>query len=123
METSAGPKQNVDRNDTLAERRSLWPWFVTGFAAVFVGMSLAIPMLSMAPSGRGLVRCPLWRYYIIEARRAMSPSRGLGPDRDSTSVAIVTAFLHVLCSSIGGVTAVGIAWFVGRLDARRRVAP
>jgi hypothetical protein len=112
----------VDERETPAARRSLWPWFVTGFAIVFIAMSVGVRAYSMLPSGRGLVACPLWRYYVIAAQRALDSSGALGPASGSSLAAIVTALQHVLCSSVGGAGLVGIGWAVHRLKGRRRNA-
>jgi hypothetical protein len=100
----------------------VWLWFAAGFIVVFVGMALGITMYPMLPSGRGVVACPLWRYYLIEAGRALNSSGALGPASGSSSAAIVTALLHVSCSALGGAAAAGIGWAVRRSTARPRTA-
>jgi hypothetical protein len=83
-------------------------------------MSLAVTMYPMLPSGQGVVACPLWRYYVIEARRAISSSGAFGPASGSSAAAIVIALEHVLCSSIGGVALIGLGWAVRRFKAPQR---
>ncbi len=120
MEGSTRPKLDADRIETPAARLRLWPWFLAGFLVVFVAMSLAITTDSIDPSGRGILSCPLWRYYIVEVQRAAASSGALGPASGSSLAAVVTAIQHVLCSSVGGLAVVGIAWAVRRSRARRR---
>jgi mannose/fructose/N-acetylgalactosamine-specific phosphotransferase system component IIC len=116
---STATRQNGDEHNSQSARRSLWPWFAIGFVVVFIAMLLAVTMYPMRPSGR-VVACPLWQYYFLEARRAMNPSRALGPASGSSSAAIATAFEHVLCSSIGGAALLGIGWAVRRFKTRQR---
>ncbi len=37
-----------EREDGTSRKRPLWPWFVGGFLAVFVGMSLMVKMFSIS---------------------------------------------------------------------------
>lgn len=115
----AAPKQNDEVRKTSA-KRGLWPWFIAGFAVVFVGMALVVTMYPILPSGRGVLACPLWRYYLIEARRAMSSLRNVGPGSGSSSAALVTAVQHIVCSSLGGAATWGAAWAIRRLKAREQ---
>jgi len=117
-----GPKQNGNRSQAKAARRGLWRWFLAGFAVVFVGMSLAITMYPLLPSGRGVFSCPLWRYYLVEARHAINSSGAMGPASGSGTAVMETLFQHVLYSSIGGGVMVGFGWAVRRFKARQRHA-
>ncbi len=119
-DASNGPKPGGNARTPPAARKNLWPWFGTGFIIVFIGMSLSVTMYSMLPSGKAVVACPLWQYYIIETRRELSSSGRFGPASGSFTAAIATAFEHVLCSSIGGAAMSAIGWAVRRIKARRR---
>lgn len=103
--------QRSGRNN--AHGRRLWPWFAAGFLLVFVGMSFGITMHTMLPSGDGVVECRLWRYYIVEIRRAAGPTT-LGPAAGGSSVA-ETAVFHVLLSVVGGAVLTGIGWGVRKV--------
>lgn len=93
--------------------------FIAGFLIVFVAMSLTVTMYAMHPSGGAVVECKLWQYYTIEIRRAMSPSSStLGPGTDGFSAAAVTAFQHLLCSAVGGVGMLGVAWAIRKIRHR-----
>lgn len=113
-DTETGPQQAADPTT----RWGLWPWFIAGFVVVFLGMSVAVTMHSMLPSGRGVVGLPLWRYYIVELGRALTSSGGLGPSSRSGTAALTTAFQHLLCSTVGGTVTAGVAWAVKRLRKR-----
>ena len=110
-----GQKQHIGK-------RRLWVWFVAGFQMVFIAMSLTVTTYTWDPSGQWVVACKLWQYYVLEARRAMSPSRNiLGPVTGSLPEAVAAAFGHVLWSAVGGVGMLGIGWVVGKTkDLQRR---
>jgi len=102
-----------------ARHRGLWFWFASGFLIVFVGMSLAVTMYSMHPSGEFVVACKLWRYYLIEIQRAVNSSGNLGPGTGASSAAISTAFQHVLLSAVGGAATWGVGWTVRKARAKQ----
>lgn len=85
--------------------------FAAGFGATFIALALLMPMEVMAPSGRFVVRCRLWQYYIVETRNAFGV-RGqlLGPQSGALGRLVTTAFEHVVASAIGGAIAVGAEW-------------
>ncbi len=114
----AAPKTETSNVTLLTGTRGLWRWPVAGFVIVFVGMALVVTMYPMLPSGQAVIACPLWQYYLVEARRALTPAGGLGPASGSGSSAIVTALEHFVCSLIGGAVALGIGWSVRRLKSR-----
>src|SRR5438874_1128984 len=110
---STGPKSvrnDAVRPGPVPHNWHWWRWFAIGFLAVFIGMSLTVTMFSWTPAGDGLMRCKLWQYYGIEARRAFSFSRNaLGPTSGSFSAALTTFSEHFLCSAAGG-AATGRNW-------------
>ncbi|MGD9128256.1 MAG: hypothetical protein PVH19_12840 [Planctomycetia bacterium] len=102
-------RQNETTEEKPASKRRLWLWFVVGFLVVFLVMSFAMKMLALHPSGQFARYCPLWKYYIIEIRRAMGPSsRMLGPTSGCSAAAITVAFQHILCSAVGGFVSLGM---------------
>lgn len=109
----AGPKEHCPA------RAQLWSWFIVGFLLVFVGMSIAITMHAMHPSGRAVVECRLWQYYILELRRALRASSGaLGPATGSSMAALVTLAEHLLLSAAGGGLSLGLAWGIRKVRGR-----
>jgi hypothetical protein len=98
----------------------MWPWFVTGFLIVFVAMLFAVTKYSMLPSGRAVVASPLWRYYVIEGRRALGTSGALGPASGSSSMAIGTALGHMFWSMVAGTASVAVGAVVHSLRVRPR---
>jgi hypothetical protein len=99
--------KNMSDQNTRYKLR-LWLWFVFGFLLVFVCTSFTITMYSMVPSGGAVVACKLWKYYVIEIRRAVSSSGALGPANGSTSALPTTVLQHFLFSVAGGVGMMGI---------------
>jgi hypothetical protein len=83
-------------------------WFVIGFLLVFIGMLLFVHMYVMLPSGQGLVKCPLWRYYGSELYNAATP-HPVGPAAGNGSGLGKTLFFHVLFSVLGGLLFAGAA--------------
>ena len=114
------PSKHKGNQGTPARRRQLWPWFLAGFATVFVGISLTLTAYTMHPSGRGLIATPLWRYYITEGKRAMSSS-SLGPASSSFAAVIAIALQHALCSFAGGAVVAGTVWAARRFRAHPRM--
>ena len=99
-------------------------WFIAGFLLVFMIMSFTVTKYSWHPSGRDLISCKLWQYYLLELRRAISAAGStshLGPATGSTFAAFATAFGHVLCSTAGGFGMLGIGWAFWKLKDRQRV--
>jgi hypothetical protein len=93
----------------------LWAWFSVGFLVVFVAMAmlLCVKMGVMNPSGVAVVDCPLWRYYVIEFRKELSPTV-FGPGSHSGSAVIETLLFHVLLSAFGGGLVLGARLFASR---------
>jgi hypothetical protein len=119
-ESQAGPMPDqceTGDGQRQRERKSrMWPWFVAGFLMVFIGMSLTVTTYSLHPSGRAVVACKLWLYYVFETRRALSRSSNvLGPATRSLCAAVVKLFQHVLWSAVGGAGMLGIGWVFRRL--------
>lgn len=108
---------NQDAHVERAPKRSLWPWFVVGFLIVFVGMSAVVTMYPMDPSGRAVVECKLWEYYLIEFLQALRPSDGVSP-RGSSGVS-TTALQHILCSLAGGAGLLGVAWGIRTIKGHK----
>lgn len=99
-------------------KRRLWLWFGFGFLLVFVCTSFTLTMYSLLPSGDAVVACKLWKYYVIEVRRALSSGRAVGPTSGSASALAMTALQHFLCSVAGGVGMMGIGWVYYKLKRR-----
>lgn len=118
-EPSSRPLQDSVEDGAALRRQRLWPWFLAGFATVFVAISLTVTMYTMHPSGRALVPTPLWRHYIIELKRAVDPST-LGPATGGSSIVILIPLQHALCSLAGGGVVAATIWAARRLGARRR---
>jgi hypothetical protein len=95
-------------------RRRLWPWFIAGFAPMFVGLSLVVTMYPLHHSGRAVIECPLWRYYMIEMRRALTSSGYVGPADGSFAAAIEAFLLHLTASSASGAALAATSWLVRR---------
>ena len=95
-------------------RRRLWLWFLAGFVIVFVGAALIVTMYSMHPRGHAVIECKLWKYYVIEIPRFVSPGK-LGPATDSSSAVAIVALEHLLVSALGGAVMLGVGWVVNRL--------
>lgn len=111
------PLKHHGKEGAPPRRRQLWPWFLAGFATVFVGISLTVTAYTMHPSGQGLVATPLWRYYITEGKRAISSSE-LGPASRGSSAVIAIALQHALCSFTGGAVVAGTVWAARRFSAQ-----
>lgn len=118
-EPSTRPNQQSSVDGAPTGLRRLWPWFLAGFAAVFLGISLTVTAYVMLPSGRGLVATPLWRYYIIKLKDATSSSL-LGPASGDFFAVTVIASEHALCSLAGGTVVAATVWGARRFGARRR---
>jgi hypothetical protein len=109
----------MDLSENRPNRKvRLWLWFAAGFLLLFVYMSVTITMTSMRPSGDALVVCKLWRYYVIEIRRALSSGGAVGPASGSSSSAAMLALQHLLCSGAGGFVAMGSAWTYYKVKGR-----
>lgn len=100
------------------QRGRLWIWFVAGFLVVFVCLSLSITMYSLLPSGNTVVRCKLWRYYVIEFRRVLSSANAIGPASGNSSALATTVLQHFLCSLAAGAGAVGSGWAYYKVRGR-----
>jgi hypothetical protein len=95
-------------------------WFSAGSLVVFVAMLFMGGMYVMHPSGRAVVECRLWEYYVVEIPRAFDPAGGaLGPVTDGTQALGVTAFQHVLFSIVGGIATLGVGWGIRKIKSRR----
>lgn len=116
-ESSSEPKPSTSGRPVW--RRALWPWFIVGYALVFIGL-LFTTAYPLSPNGDAVVICPLWQYYFREAHRAMTSSGDLGPASGSLSAVWETGIQHIVFSTAGGAAVAGIAWAVGRAKARRR---
>jgi hypothetical protein len=111
--------ESAGRQDHCAARGELWWWFIVGFFLVFVGMSVAITMYPMHLSGRAVVQCRLWQYYIIEIRRALRSSSGaFGPATGSSAAALIILAQHLLLSAAGGGLALGLGWGIRKVRGR-----
>jgi hypothetical protein len=100
-------------------KRRLWLWFVAGFLVVFIGMSFAITMHPMHPSGNAVIECKLWQYYLMEMQQMFSAYETYGPATGISAAFTTTVFEHLLCSAIGGAVMLGIGWIVHKVKYRR----
>ena len=98
--------------DTVKHGRSWrWPWLLTGFAVVFISMSLLITMFTMRSDGVAIQSIKLWEFYLIEVPRAFTfEPRTMGHESGSSSNLVATAALHLACSAAGGLAAVAARW-------------
>ena len=103
----------------MASCWGLWVWFTAGFGVVFAGMLVGVHTLAMLPSGRGLVLCRLWEYYVIELPRMVGPTETLGPASGSSEAVMMTALQHVVLSAVGGGAMLGLGWVIRRGRRRR----
>jgi hypothetical protein len=112
-------QDDKDQDEKQSRRRGrLWIWFVIGFLLVFVCTSVTVTMYPMRPSGDALVACKLWKYYVIEIRRALSSTNAVGPASGSFSAMVMTTFQHLLCSVAGGAGMVAIGWGFRKVKGR-----
>jgi hypothetical protein len=84
-----------------ARKKRLWAWFGIGFLCVFIVMAICVRMYTVSPAGNAAVRCPLWRYYLVEFHRQVS-STTLGPASAGGTGLTATVFVHALISTLGG---------------------
>lgn len=99
------------------KRPRLRKGFFVGFAIVFVGLLMKETNV-LVPGGNGVMSVPVFRYYLIELQRAVHSSGNLSLTSGAGPAAIVFLFQHSLCSAVGGVIGLGIAWFM-----RKRQSP
>jgi hypothetical protein len=111
---------NSEPDNQPARKGRLWPWFVIGFLIVFVGLALAVTMLSLHPSGRYVVSCKLWQYYVLEFRKWLNSSGNLGPTTGNDERALLMLCQHVLFSLAGGAAALAIGWVVRKVRGKPR---
>jgi hypothetical protein len=108
----------VSRFEQAAETkgtRRRWLWFLTGFAVVFISMSLLITMFTMRSDGAAIQSIKLWEFYLIEIPRLFSfEPRTMGPGSGSSSNLVATAALHLACSAAGGLAAIAAHWILVR---------
>lgn len=97
--------------------RQRWPWFLAGFWLVFLTLLFTVKMYSMLPSGQAIVQVSLWQYYLIELRRALTPSN-IGPASGDELAVLITFFQHVLVSAVGGGVLCGVGWVINRIRER-----
>jgi len=93
----------------------LLKWFLAGFLLVFVGLLFVLHGYSMLPSGEAVIRCKLWRYYLLEIERATSAPAGLGPDSGSGAAALVVLGQHLAISALAGLVSGGVGFAMNRL--------
>jgi hypothetical protein len=75
-------------------------------------MAVAVPTYTWTPRGDAVMRCPLWEYYLIEARRAVESNRTMGPTSGSSTAAAMMLLQHLACSAAGGALALGVRWAI-----------
>jgi hypothetical protein len=110
---SAGLSLNPHLSGGLGSR-PLWPWFLGGFLAVYVGMMFA-GTTYIHPSGRFVVVSPRWQFDRTYSPEMLKPVRTMGP-ASSTADSVPTAiFVHGLLSVAGGGVAVAIGSCVRRV--------
>lgn len=116
-ESSSEPTPGTSRRPVW--RRALWPWFIAGYAVVFIGLmfTAAYPMNA---NGDAVIICSLWQYYLREAHRAMTSSGAMGPASGSFSAACEMAIQHIAFSAAAGVAVACIVWCVRRAKVCRR---
>lgn len=88
-------------------RRRGWLWFAAGSLVVFVGMAVAVTMYPLNRRGDAVMRYPLWRYYLVEVRRAVESDNTMGPTSGSSTAAATTFLQHLLCATAGGLVVYG----------------
>ena len=93
------------------KRPGLRKGFLFGFAIVFVGLLMKETNV-LLPGGNGVMSVPVFRYYLIELQRAIHSSGNLSLTSDAGPAAMVFLFQHSLCSAVGGVIGLGIAWVI-----------
>lgn len=98
----------------------LWLGFVVGFLVVWIGLALLIETYPLAADGSHSIRCKLWKYYIVEIRRAFNQSGDIGQSSGSVPAAATTFIQHSLIAAAGGAAALAAAWMVH--GARRVIA-
>ena len=91
-------------------RPRLWPWFVGGFLACFVGMLVGATALSYR--GNALWQVPLWYFYWLEFPNPFG-FRAIGPNDGSAFY--VYALQHLGASLVSGAAMVGLRWLVGKV--------
>jgi hypothetical protein len=103
-----------------AERKGrLWPWFVAGFALVFVSLLFIGTMYTWTPDARGLMGVPPWRYYLIDLPHLFKPEM-VGPASGRGETALMKLMWHSLFSAVGGALLMGLAWGVREVLRSRR---
>jgi hypothetical protein len=123
--TDFGPRESLPNEDDKANaqrqhrrRPARWPWFVSGFLLVFVGMLLFVTKYSFTQSGDALMSHRLWQYYIVEIDRELNSSGALGKTSGSFETAAETMFEHVLISVAGGAVMLGVGWVADKIRIR-----
>ena len=104
--------------EALTTPRRLRPWFVAGFFLTIIGLLVGLKGYVLLPSGVGVARVPLWRYYIIEVSRAISGPHNLGPGSGGSSALIEHAIVHLLIAIAGGLLTLGLGWVIRRFSHR-----
>lgn len=97
-------------------KRSLWPWFISGFLTTFIGLALFKTVYFMAPSGQAVIRTRLWRFYVIEAPDFFSsPTQALGPATVNAEAFLNFSCVHLGVSVVGGTAVLVMAMLYRRL--------
>ncbi len=94
-------------------KRRLWPWFVIGFLIAFTILAMTLTLYTMLPSGQGVTRTKLWRFYLAEWPRALS-AQPLGPANSNQDSLLSVTFQHVALSTVGGIVALASGWALRR---------
>ena len=94
-------------------KRKLWPWFLVGFAATFFLLATLVKSYVMLPSGAGVTRVALWRYYAAEWPRIFE-SQALGPATASQEGLFATTLQHLGLAVVGGLLLLTVARWIQR---------
>ena len=94
-------------------------WFLGAFAIAFIGGLLFVTLYTPNIPGDAVIRCKLWRYYMIELDRAFNSPRLLGPTTGSGTRALFVLMIHVVLSAIIGFVSIGIGAVIRRSRTAR----
>jgi hypothetical protein len=95
-----------------------------GFLSVFLVMPITFTKYRPLPSGGSVVSCKLWKYYVIELRRAFGPyANAVELATGSSAVALTTFGKHFLCATAGGLILLGFRHGVQKIRCLRKQEP
>ncbi len=96
-------------------KRRLWPWFVAGFLATFVGIALLKSVYVMVPSGEAVARVKLWRYYLHEWPKTFAVRTWtLGPETVNHDALLPLTISHIAVSVVVGAVVMAVIWGLSR---------